>query len=53
MAGSIGFREKDPDEIHTRLRYTGPDGTEVQDVNQVIAEDAFLLEAPLAERDSR
>ena len=39
---AIGFREKDPDGIHSRLRYTGPDGTEVQDVNQVIAEDAFL-----------
>ena len=39
---AIGFRERDPDGIHSRLRYTGPDGTEVQDVNQVVAEDAFL-----------
>ena len=40
--GVIGFREKDPDGIHTRLRYTRPDGTEGLAINVVIAEDAFL-----------
>jgi WD40 repeat protein len=38
----IGFRERDPDGLHVRLRMTHPDGTEGQDVNQVVAQDAFL-----------
>jgi len=38
----IGFREKDPDGLHIRLRMTRLDGSEAQDVNQVIAEDAVL-----------
>jgi dipeptidyl aminopeptidase/acylaminoacyl peptidase len=39
---SIGFREKDPDGIRTRLRTTSPDGTNVEEITLVIAADAYL-----------
>ena len=38
----IGFREKDPDGIRTRLRRVSPDGTNVEEITQVIAADAYL-----------
>ena len=38
----IGFREKDPDGIRTRLRRASPDGTNVGEITQVIAADAYV-----------
>ena len=38
----IGFRERDPDGIRTRLRRVTPDGADVQEITAVIAADAYL-----------
>lgn len=38
----IAFREKDPDGLRTRLRTMAIDGSDIQDIDLMVASDAFL-----------